>query len=658
MGLFLHLVSSDRPLLSVEASEIICTGLQPGPGPQVWVPSCILLYSFLYRACSMEFMSSKMSLKLLFVSSLQWLRISAQVLFHQPTAGEIINGGVPFIVASTDSFTAPYFSQMTCFSLLLLAGTYSSPVSSFKPHFRAVLTLPQVTLYAWNLSNTSPSAVSNSIIIPPSIGPSATSAYFLGLKGSILLNTSIAITYFSPKFTLHNMTGSNSLILDVPAATATTSTWVVGGTSIAVTQTASPGRMITCNSADNSVQEVGETGGYGPVLDEGCELEALGYFNMLVTQTRTVTANLAPTVTYPPAFAAFSDLLAPSAPTTSVSGTSTSTTVSGQTPTSTDTNTSTTAGVSSKTASNAQVGKMAEMLIITGITLAAAIILFFIWMKYGRRRYPHGGCEHHRCGCSGMKKMWDNMSRPLLYGKIERDAEKGGLVTVWRKGRESGETQGCPVSRGLRTELESSDESRRVSRRNRESEVAIEEPTRAVVRERGETLRWDRRSRRTILAELEGDTADADTMPVPTPDFEHQMLFPVSVPVPAPACPTRAVVVGRGEQGTVVRGREAAVIVAVGRRKRNDSGASATIQVSEDLLHIPPGETPDVREDHVRTKRQEQVVVLADATRMREMRAEIYEMRKSEDIADREGGESCASPFSPLSPFEDFSSIS
>jgi hypothetical protein len=75
-----------------------------------------------------------------------------------------------------------------------------------------------------------------------------------------------------------------------------------------------------------------------------------------------------------------------------------------------------------------------------------------------------------------------------------------------------------------------------------------------------------------------------------------------------------------------------------------------------------------VREDHVRTERQEQVVVLADATRMREMRAEIYEMQKSEEIEDREGeeeiersrpqsrGESCASP--SLSPFEDFSPIS
>jgi hypothetical protein len=613
----------------------------------------------------MECMSSKMSLKLLFVSSLQWLLISAQVYFHQPTAGEIINGGVPFIVASTDSFTAPYFTQMTYFSLLLLAGTYSSPVSLFKPHFRAVLTLPQVTLYAWNLSNTSPSTVSNSIIIPPSIGPSATSAYFFGLKGSILVNTSIAITYFSPKFTLHNMTGSNSLIPYVPVATPTTSTWVLEGTTIPVTQTASPGRLITCNSANNSVQEVGETGGYGPVLDEGCELEALGYFKVLVTQTRTVTAGLAPIVTNPPAFAAFSDLLAPSAPTTSVSGSSPSTTVSGQTPTST--NTSTTAGVASKTASNAQDAKMAETLIITGIALAAVIILFFIWMKYGRRRHPHGGCEHRRCGCSGMKKMWDNMSRPILYGKVERDAEKGGLVTVWRKGRESGETQGCPVSRGRRRELESIYESKHVSGRNRESEVAIEEPTRAVVRERRETMMWDRRSRRTILAELEGVTLDADPTPVRTPDFERQMLFPVRVPVQAPASTKRAVVVGKGEQGTVVRGREAAAIVAVGNRKRSDSGATATIQVSGDLLHIPPGETLDVCEDHLRTKRQEQVVVLADATRMREMKKEIYEMRRSEETADRggeeeidgprlqRGGESCASPC--VSAHESFLSI-
>jgi len=70
-----------------------------------------------------------MLLKLLFVSSLQWLLVTAQVYFSQPIAGEIINGGVPFIVSCLDSYSAPYFSQMTNFSLLLLAGNYSSPVS-------------------------------------------------------------------------------------------------------------------------------------------------------------------------------------------------------------------------------------------------------------------------------------------------------------------------------------------------------------------------------------------------------------------------------------------------------------------------------------------------------------------------------------------------
>jgi hypothetical protein len=70
-----------------------------------------------------------MSLNLLFVLALQWLPISAQIYFNKPTAGEVINGGVPFVVSVADSYTAPYFSQMTKFSLLLCAGTYSSPVS-------------------------------------------------------------------------------------------------------------------------------------------------------------------------------------------------------------------------------------------------------------------------------------------------------------------------------------------------------------------------------------------------------------------------------------------------------------------------------------------------------------------------------------------------
>jgi hypothetical protein len=84
------------------------------------------IYMFIYLAkmlCS----------KFLLAFVLQWSLVLSQVYFTQPSAGEIIMGGVPFIVSLPDSFSAPYFSQMTNFSLLLLAGNYSSPVSTLSP---------------------------------------------------------------------------------------------------------------------------------------------------------------------------------------------------------------------------------------------------------------------------------------------------------------------------------------------------------------------------------------------------------------------------------------------------------------------------------------------------------------------------------------------
>jgi hypothetical protein len=124
----------------VQVSKIICKGVdlpweaQLSPWPLVpGVESfCILVHSFSSAVHSVELVKAKMLLKLLFIFSLQWLPIAGQVYFSQPTAGEIINGGVPFIVSCQDSYTAPYFNQMTNFSLLLLAGTYSSPVCPFQ----------------------------------------------------------------------------------------------------------------------------------------------------------------------------------------------------------------------------------------------------------------------------------------------------------------------------------------------------------------------------------------------------------------------------------------------------------------------------------------------------------------------------------------------
>jgi hypothetical protein len=400
--------------------------------------------------------------------------------------------------------------------------------------------------------------------------------------------------------------------------------------------------MVTCDytTANGDVQELGETGGYAGVVDSSCELEALAYFGVLVTQTRTVTAVNAPVITTPPAFSAFAALLASFTPssTTSVPRSRLSTTTSGPQPTST--NNSTNGGITSTGISDSQNAKMVEMLIIAGITLATVIILFSIWIKYGRRRYPHGGCEHHGCGCSGMKKMWDCMSRPILYGKVELDAEKGGLVTVWRKERGSEESGELDGSRERR-ELENNEGRRELSERGREVEVDGGERRRTAVPERGAV--GDRRSRRTILAELEGDSAVADPIPeaMPAPDFEQQMKWPV----PVPALGKRAVVVGKCEQGMVVRAKDAAVIVAVGKRARSDSAATATIQRSGDLPHIPPRETHDCCEDFLRTKRMEKQ---EDAMRICEMRKEIYVMRKEESFKQEAGrgkeGESCASP--------------
>jgi hypothetical protein len=68
-------------------------------------------------------------LSLLFCSILRCSYASAQVYFSQPTTEEVIMGGVPFIVTMYESLTAPYFSQMTDFNLLLQAGNNTNPVS-------------------------------------------------------------------------------------------------------------------------------------------------------------------------------------------------------------------------------------------------------------------------------------------------------------------------------------------------------------------------------------------------------------------------------------------------------------------------------------------------------------------------------------------------
>lgn len=389
-------------------------------------------------------------------------------------------------------------------------------------------------------------------------------------------------------------------------------------------------------------------GGYAGVSNSGCETEALKYFGVLARQTRTATTVQTPVITTPPVFSAFAGLLAPFNPSSSTSATQPSTTASSSQATSTDsnsnTNTNTNNGMATSGTSNSQSAKMVEMLIIAGITLATIIILFWIWIKYGRRRYPYSGCEHHGCDCSKMKKMWDGMRRPILYGKAELDAEKRGLVAAWPKVRRSEESGELDGRREMR-ELESRERRRELSAGGRDVELGREK-SEGVVSLRGAA--GDRRSGRTILAELDAD-ADAPSLDpmlddLPTPDFLKQMKWPVPVSVPAPG--KRAVIVGQGEQGVVVRGKNVAVIVQIGKRVRRESSATATIQSFGDVPHIPPQEIHDCDEDSLRTKRLKHQ---KGSPRIGETKKNNDVNRKEEsstlDVGQRLEGESCASPF-------------
>lgn len=98
----------------LEASHI-------SPRFSVFVFSC----PFAHHANMMLF--SGLSLFLAF--ALQWGNGAAQVYFTHPAANEVVMAGVPYTVSFPDSVSAPYFHQMTDFSLLVFAGSYSNPVS-------------------------------------------------------------------------------------------------------------------------------------------------------------------------------------------------------------------------------------------------------------------------------------------------------------------------------------------------------------------------------------------------------------------------------------------------------------------------------------------------------------------------------------------------
>jgi hypothetical protein len=211
---------------------------------------------------------------------------------------------------------------------------------------------------------------------------------------------------------------------------------------------------------------------------------------------------------------------------------------------------------------------MVEMLIIAGITLATVIILFWIWRRY---RSVGKYCDHVDCGHSQMRRKWDSMM---------------GRIPGMQKLRPESDAEKCVVP--------NTPMGPRVMDSEREAEAA------AARRQRFEEELRRRESRRkstkTILAELEGDlgmTSEQALPPMPPMPIDTESRDQV----PELAI-KRETMVGQGQQVTVVKGRDAAVIVAV--RKGTGAGhsaASSRVISERDLPPIPVHRTSDDDED-------------------------------------------------------------
>jgi len=362
------------------------------------------------------------------------------------------------------------------------------------------------------------------------------------------------------------MTGSTSLI---PSSTSSASS---------STSTASAGRLIVCENV-NGNDTIGETGGLSGIINQACELAALAVISLLAlaTTTSTTTAHTStatPVTTSPPDMTGYAPIISASASTTRsvaavATGSSATSIVQSQSTASSATGSSGTTSTSSR-----QSSKMLYCLIIAGLSLATVIALFWIWRRY---KTLETYCDHVDCTHSRWRKKYDKIFRRVPVKKmVEVDTEKGSIgdstVAI------------VPINqRGLETENDAGIEAAAVA-------AAAAAAAATTRRQRFEEMMGNRASRRasrkTIVAELEGDLGAGAEEPlpvVPMPiDFESRDT------VPDLDAARRKTIVGQGQQGMVVKGRDAAIIVRVGKQGSIGHGSNSSRVVSESDLPLIP----------------------------------------------------------------------
>jgi len=380
-----------------------------------------------------------------------------------------------------------------------------------------------------------PSSVSNSITLPRSIGPSAVSAYFLGMSGSLSLNSSISVTYFSSKFTLTNMTGPSSAI------PSTSSTPV--SSSVASTTTSS-GRLIVCTSDDGDAIE-GETGGLGGIVNQACELAALAVISILamaatITTTATRTSSIIQLTTTPPAVTGYAaQIITTSA--SSLSSTATGTARLSSTSSITSQSAIGTSTASSSATSSHQNSKMVYCLVIAGLTLATVIALFWIWRRY---RSVKNYCDHFDCDHPEWRKKFDRILRPVPMKKlVEPDSEKGPIITP---------IEAAPPAPFISVPTRTFESEREAEAEAMAIAASMAAATRRQRFEEAMGKRASRRSsrasRKTILAELEGDLGVGGEDIIPIPPMPPVPVDTESRDLLSDLASRRKTMVGQGQQ--------------------------------------------------------------------------------------------------------------
>lgn len=259
----------------------------------------------------------------------------------------------------------------------------------------------QLEICAWPLPRIYPSTT---LTIPPAAAPNGTMTYFIGIRGSLLLNSSIYVTYFSDRFSLANMTGTPSTEY--------------------LAENSDPNpvnvrRIVNCGSPEGEICAPAEL----DVLSaaSGTQTSEVG----LETATSMSSAEMSMTT----------EMVL-----TTVSGIATSMPVTQtiwvQAPPSPIASafvppsaTSTAAAAVSK-ASDGKLPAMAYPVIITAICLTAACVIFWVWCKYHKKKHHHLSAAKDIDCESAASETASDPGHDIL--KVETHTERRHGRSSWR----------------------------------------------------------------------------------------------------------------------------------------------------------------------------------------------------------------------------------